>query len=149
MCCSSAWKDRTRLERRESAHAKIASAECPMPQLGLLLEGAPVPERRRNTESPLSPAAREVFGGEPTPRQIEALRVALSTPDIALIQGPPGTGKTKVIAALQVRLAEISEREDRVVKNLLTSYQHEAVENAASRTIVFGLPAVKIGRRAR
>ncbi|HBQ12935.1 MAG TPA: hypothetical protein DEF51_17965, partial [Myxococcales bacterium] len=37
--------DRTRLERRRKAQALIASAECPMPQLGLLIEGKVVPER--------------------------------------------------------------------------------------------------------
>lgn len=138
--------DRKRLERREHAQSLIASAECPMPQLGLLLEGSVVPERRRKTEDALSVAAREVFGGEPTARQVEALRVALNTPDIALIQGPPGTGKTKTIAALEARLAELSE-DDLAGQTLLTSYQHDAVENAASKTLVFGLPAIKIGRK--
>lgn len=138
--------DRKRLERREQAQSLIASAECPMPQLGLLLEGSAVPERRRRTEDALSMAAREVFGGEPTARQVEALRVALNTPDIALIQGPPGTGKTKTIAALEARLAELSE-DDLAGQTLLTSYQHDAVENAASRTLVFGLPAIKVGRK--
>lgn len=138
--------DRKRLERREHAQSLIASAECPMPQLGLLLEGSAVPERRRKTEDALSVAARAVFGGEPTARQVEALRVALNTPDIALIQGPPGTGKTKTIAALEARLAEISE-DELAGQTLLTSYQHDAVENAASRTLVFGLPAIKVGRK--
>lgn len=138
--------DRKRLERREHAQSLIASAACPMPQLGLLLEGSAVPERRRKVEDALSQAAREVFGGEPTARQIEALRVALNTPDIALIQGPPGTGKTKTIAALEARLAELSE-DDLAGQTLLTSYQHDAVENAASRTLVFGLPAIKVGRK--
>ncbi|WP_342379388.1 AAA domain-containing protein [Myxococcus stipitatus] len=138
--------DRKRLERREHAQSLIASAECPMPQLGLLLEGSAVPERRRKTEDALSVAARAVFGGEPTARQVEALRVALNTPDIALIQGPPGTGKTKTIAALEARLAELSE-DDLAGQTLLTSYQHDAVENAASRTLVFGLPAIKVGRK--
>lgn len=138
--------DRTRLARREQAQSLIASAECPMPQLGLLLEGSAVPERRRKTEDALSRAAREAFGGEPTARQIEALRVALNTPDIALIQGPPGTGKTKTITALEARLAELSE-DDLAGHTLLTSYQHDAVENAASKTLVFGLPAIKVGRK--
>jgi hypothetical protein len=138
--------DRKRLERRERAQSLIASAECPMPQLGLLLEGIAVPERRSKTEDALSAAARAVFGGEPTARQVEALRVALNTPDIALIQGPPGTGKTKTIAALEARLAELSEGE-LAGRTLLTSYQHDAVENAASRTLVFGLPAIKVGRK--
>jgi hypothetical protein len=138
--------DRKRLERREHAQSLIASAECPMPQLGLLLEGSAVPERRGKTEDALSVAARAVFGGEPTARQVEALRVALNTPDIALIQGPPGTGKTKTIAALEARLAELSE-EELAGQTLLTSYQHDAVEHAASRTLVFGLPAIKVGRK--
>jgi len=140
--------DRKRLERREKAQSLIASAECPMPQLGLLIEGKVVPERRRKQEKPLSSAAREAFGGEPTARQIEALKVALNTPDIALIQGPPGTGKTRTIAALQSRLSEIAEDTEGVAgRSLLTSYQHDAVENVASATQVFGLPAIKVGRK--
>ena len=51
--------DRKRLERRERAQASIALAECPMPQLGLLLEGSVVPERRRKAEAPLSAAVQE------------------------------------------------------------------------------------------
>ncbi len=140
--------DRTRLERRKKAQALIASAECPMPQLGLLIEGKVVPERRRRKEKPLSSAAREAFGGEPTGRQVEALKVALNTPDIALVQGPPGTGKTRTIAALQARLSEIAEDTDGISgRYLLTSYQHDAVENVASATQVFGLPAIKVGRK--
>jgi hypothetical protein len=139
--------DRKRLDRREHAQSLIASAECPMPQLGLLLEGTAVPERRRKTEAAMSAAARAIFGGEPTPRQVEALRVALNTPDIALIQGPPGTGKTKTIAALEARLAELSDDPELSGQTLLTSYQHDAVETAASKTIVFGLPAIKVGRK--
>ena len=139
--------DRKRLERRERAQASIALAECPMPQLGLLLEGSAVPERRRKAEAPLSAAVKDIFGDDPTPRQIEAIRVALNTPDIALIQGPPGTGKTKTIAALQARLAELGEDGDLAGQTLLTSYQHDAVENAAAKTLVFGLPAIKVGRK--
>lgn len=140
--------DRKRLERRETAQALIASAECPMPQLGLLIEGKVVPERRRKQERALTVAAKKVFGGEPTDRQVEALRVALNTPDIALIQGPPGTGKTRVISALQTRLSEINEDTEGISgRALLTSYQHDAVENVASATQVYGLPAIKVGRK--
>lgn len=140
--------DRKRLDRRERAQSRIASAECPMPQLGLLIEGKAVPERRRKQERPLSAAARQAFGGEPTTRQIEALKVALNTPDMALIQGPPGTGKTRVIAALQARLSEIAENTEGVAgRSLLTSYQHDAVENVASATRVYGLPAIKVGKK--
>jgi hypothetical protein len=106
----------------------------------------PVPIRRGKKEDPKYGAAREACGGEPTGRQMEALKVALNTPDIALIQGPPGTGKTRVIAALQACLSEISEKTEGVSgRYLLTSYQHDAVENVASVTQVFGLPAIKLG----
>jgi hypothetical protein len=139
--------DKKRLERREEAQALVASAQNPLPQLGLLIEGQPVPERRRRTEKVLTPAVLEVFGGQPTENQKKALEIALNTPDIALIQGPPGTGKTKVITALQVRLAELEEKDAIAGHTLLTSYQHDAVENAASRSMVFGLPAVNVSRR--
>lgn len=140
--------DRKRLERREDAHSLIASGECEMPQLRVLIEGGTVPVRRFRKHNPLSPAARLVFRGEPTKRQIDALKIALETPDIALIQGPPGTGKTRIIAALQIRLAEIAEEQAEVTgQTLLTSYQHDAVEHAANQTIVFGLPAIKVGKR--
>lgn len=141
--------ERTKSERREKAQRKILSAQCPMPQLGLLMEGKPVPSRRSKEVRPLSSGVRSAFGGmEPTGRQIEALRVALSTPDIALIQGPPGTGKTRIIAALVARLSETA-KDTRGLSGryLLTSAQHDAVENVADATRVFGLPATKIGRK--
>ena len=142
--------DEVRVKRREDAWEKVVKTENPMPQLGLLLEGQPVPEARRRTLQPMTRAVRDVFDS-PSDRQRSALNVALNTPDIALIQGPPGTGKTRIIAALQARLAE---RDEGVSENglagntLLTSYQHDAVENAAAATRVMGLPAVKVGYRA-
>ncbi|MUG96348.1 AAA family ATPase [Scytonema sp. UIC 10036] len=143
--------DLTRLARRQKAEQLIRTATCPMPQLGLILENQRVPTRRTRQHKALSPDTKKVFNGSPTLRQEEALKVALNTPDIALIQGPPGTGKTKVISALQVRLAEISEDSGNSVSHrlLLTSYQHDAVENAAEKSVVFGLPAVRIGGRAK
>jgi hypothetical protein len=143
--------DITRLARRQKAEQLIRTAACPMPQLGLILENQRAPTRRTRQHKALSPDTKKVFNGSPTPRQEEALKVILNTPDIALIQGPPGTGKTKVISALQVRLAEISEDLSYGVSHriLLTSYQHDAVENAAEKSVVFGLPAVRIGGRAK
>ena len=117
-----------------------------MPQLGLLLEGHPSPQVSRHRRSPESAAVSAAFGGRPTQRQIEALNVALNTPDIALIQGPPGTGKTKVITALQRRIAELADEGRASVAHriLVTSAQHDAVENVVQRSEVFGLPAVKV-----
>lgn len=139
--------DRIRLDRRLQAAERIQQAKCPMPQLGKILENRAVQIGRSQKFKPTSPATIESFGGKPTARQKEALDIAINTPDIALIQGPPGTGKTGTIAALQTRLAEISKQNKESVakKILLTSYQHDAVDNAASRTFVYGLPVARIG----
>lgn len=139
--------DRIRLERRLQAAERIQQANCPMPQLGKILENCAVQIGRSKKFKPTSPATIERFGGKPTARQKEALDIAINTPDIALIQGPPGTGKTGTIAALQTRLAEIAEKNKQSVAKriLLTSYQHDAVDNAASRTFVYGLPVARIG----
>ncbi len=40
---------------------------------------------------------KKIFKNEPTENQEKAIKIALNTPDIAIIQGPPGTGKTTVI----------------------------------------------------
>ena len=141
--------DEVRIRRRTDAWQRIRSCANPIPQLGLIIEGQPVPERHGRRLQPITKAVRDVFPA-PNDRQRIALDVALNTPDIALVQGPPGTGKTRVIAALQARLAE----QDEGVgsgglsgNTLLTSFQHDAVENAAAATRVMGLPAVKVGYR--
>ncbi len=138
-------------ERREQALKKILERRNPMPQLHVLLEGQPVPTRRDwRKEKPLSRKAREAFQGNPTDMQKRALDIALNTPDIAVIIGPPGTGKTQVISALQQRLAESYPDPESVQYQLLiTSYQHDAVDNALSRINVFGLPGLRIGGRRR
>lgn len=74
--------------------------------------------------------------------------MALETPDIALVIGPPGTGKTQVIAALTKRLAEIVGQTNSQHQILITSFQHDAVENALDRSQVYDLPSVKIGRES-
>ena len=141
--------DEVRLNRRRDAWQRIRGCANPMPQLGMMLEGQPVRERRGRRLKPVTKAVRDVFSN-PNDRQRLALDIALNTPDIALVQGPPGTGKTRVIAALQARLAEQDEGVDPGGLSgsaLLTSFQHDAVENAAAATRVMGLPAVKVGYR--
>lgn len=143
--------DKTRLKRRDEADRILRSGQGPMPQLQYLLEGLPVAVARRGNLQPITPSVRRKVFGErsPTPTQEEALRVALNTPDIALIQGPPGTGKTTVIIALVERLQEIWDTSGGVQgKLLLSGFQHDAVENAIQRMSVNGLPPIKFGRRA-
>lgn len=73
-----------------------------------------------------------------TENQIEALNIAINTPDIALIQGPPGTGKTLIIKAIIHRINEVSKK-DVSPKILVSCEQHEALKNVTSN-VNEGLP---------
>ncbi len=147
--------DKVRLTRRERAEEALRTGNCPLPQLGLLMEGRPAPAARRGKISVRSKklwgVVRDVFGdARPTQRQLEAIERALNTPDMCLIQGPPGTGKTKVITAIERCLAVLADEGVELSHRILaTAAQHDAVENVVQRTEVFGLPAVKVGRRRR
>lgn len=141
--------DRTVQERRFKARANIESGHR-LPQLRYILQQVAVPVLRRTKHEALTPYARQCFkSGRATSRQIDAIKVALETPDIALIIGPPGTGKTQVIAALERRLSEIGGGDTDQHQVLISSFQHDAVENALERTDVYGLPPVKVGERRR
>lgn len=140
--------DLKRIERREAAEQRLREGSGPMPQLGLILEGKPAPTTRYKHREAMSAAARDAFGNGPTDRQRAAVDIAINASDVVMIQGPPGTGKTSVITAIQRRIAEL-DGDDSSVRHriLVTSAQHDAVENVVARTKVFGLPAVKIGAR--
>lgn len=109
-------------------------------------------KKGKNIEA-LTPRVRtKVFKHEPTINQLDAISMALNTPDIALIQGPPGTGKTTVIQAIVERLNEImcqdkNKRNNLQGQILISSYQHEAVDNAISRLSLNSLPTFKFGNR--
>lgn len=141
--------DRRRLERRRKAEEQISSLQCSLP-ISHLLIGARVPVPRGNKLPALTLKVRDKLFSEhpPTPQQEEAIRVALNTPDIAVIQGPPGTGKTKVIEAIVERLnEELDTLGAGAGQILVTGFQHDAVENALNRIDVNGLPAIKFGHR--
>jgi hypothetical protein len=82
-------------------------------------------------------------------QQKEALRLAINTPDIALIQGPPGTGKTTVIKAICERFREVFERDNNGArpKILISSFQNDAVENAVSDPHPGELPPYRKGKK--
>jgi len=138
--------DDTVKNRRERAKKSIDEGRR-LPQLRYLLEGMAPPIARMRRKVGLSPYAKACFKGLPTKNQAHAIEVAINTPDIALIVGPPGTGKTQVIAALQRRLTETLDGISLQHQVLISSYQHDAVDNALTRTEVFGLPAVRVGGR--
>lgn len=140
--------DRTVQERRQKALSNIRTSARSL-KLRYILQGVPIPTGRLTKYEALTVNARECFKhGLATDKQEQAIKMALETPDIALIIGPPGTGKTQVIAALSRRLSEISEVMGSQHQVLITSFQHDAVENALERAPVYDLPPVKIGQRA-
>lgn len=144
--------DKIQIERRMRARSAILEGRCANPLLGLLIEeGGTLPDIQRVTElKPLTSFVREkIFKHAPNPKQIEAIDVALNTPDIALVQGPPGTGKTTVVTAILERLNEEYDKTKSIRGQILVSgFQHDAVENIVARLSVNALPAVKFGRRS-
>ncbi len=144
--------DKIQIERRMRARSAILEGRCANPLLGLLIEeGGILPDIQRVTKlKPLTSFVKEkIFRHEPTPKQTEAIDVALNTPDIALVQGPPGTGKTTVVTAILERLNEEYDKTRSIRGQILVSgFQHDAVENIVARLSVNALPAVKFGTRS-
>ena len=140
--------DKTVNDRREKAKELIANNKTPMRELNLIIEGKKVTKEKAGNYEALSIETKESLFPkyEPTENQKEAIQIALNTPDIAIIQGPPGTGKTTVITAILQRLSEERKEVGNISgNNLLTSFQHDAVNNALSRIKILGLPAEKYG----
>ena len=143
--------DKTVNDRREKARELIANNKTPMKELNLIIEGKKVTKEKVGNYEALSIQTKESLFPkyEPTENQKEAIQIALNTPDIAIIQGPPGTGKTTVITAILQRLSEERKEVGNISgNNLLTSFQHDAVNNALSRIKILGLPAEKYGIKA-
>lgn len=144
--------DKVQIERRSRARSAILEGRCANPLLGLVIEeGGILPEIQRVTKlKPLTPLVIDkIFKNPPTDKQVEAIEIALNTPDIALIQGPPGTGKTTVITAILERLNEEYDKTNSIRGQILVSgFQHDAVENVVSRLSINALPAVKFGKRS-
>lgn len=140
------------IKRRMTARRLILEGRSANPQLGVLIEENGTIEHLRSPHKlvPLTAFVRnKVFKNPPTVKQEEAVRVALNTPDIALIQGPPGTGKTTVIQAILERLNEESDKKTRNKGMvLLTGFQHDAVENMIERLSINSLPVPKFGKRS-
>lgn len=137
--------------RRNKARDAILRGAAANPLLSDVIEGLScnTPYLQRKTVPPLSEKVRaKIFKHDPTLRQVEAIDIALNTPDIALIQGPPGTGKTTVITAIIERLNELADHSSSQRGQILVSgYQHDAVENLINRLSVNSLPALKFGQR--
>ena len=145
------------IDRRKIARERIEQGRSAMSNLGMILgsrlekssRGLGLTFQNRQKNFPMSALVREkIFSAEPTLNQVQAIDIAINTPDIAIIQGPPGTGKTTVIAAILERLNELSDKNIlQAGQVLVTSLQHDAVQNIIDRLSINSLPTVKFGRR--
>lgn len=135
-------------KRRTIAEKRIISNDCQLPGLKNILQGGVqvgVSERKREPIS--SNLEREIFERKDrhfTEKQKQAINVAINTPDIAIIQGPPGTGKTTIIKAIVKRIDELWNSKAKI---LITSTQHDAVDNAVEEINYGGVPVNRVAVR--
>lgn len=140
--------DAVRLARRNSAKNEIIRGEAPIHNLAGIISDGIATEQQERKEKAITNALLQKFPQYSfNPEQEDAISVALNTPDIALILGPPGTGKTTVIKALIARYEEYyKKKNDRSIPRILvTSFQHEAVENVIVGVEGNGLPCDRRG----
>ena len=152
--------DLTQINRRKKARDMLKSGQNPNPDIAMIVahdlkednaqtfEGTEAIKQSKPNHDALSGAVIEkIFKkNKPTYTQRLAIETALNTPDIAIIQGHPGTGKTTVITAILERLNEISDKNGTMQgRVLITSLQHDAVDNVIERIKINSLPTVKFG----
>lgn len=157
--------DRFIMARREKARDRIREHRSPIRYLAALIEAGAsgyISMDSWGTHKAITEKLRKNFDKTDrlNPEQIQAINMAINTPDIALIQGPPGTGKTTVIKAIAERFREIYEADQRQMQKtdpdhmlsspqiLISSFQNDAVDNAISAPLAGDLPAYrKTGKR--
>lgn len=139
--------DEQRIKRRNQARNRMQDGESANPRMAKVLEGqsnSAVEQREFLSSWDLQEVVESAFSQNATESQKEAVRIALNTPDIAVIQGPPGTGKTTVITAIMEGLnRELTRARRKPGEILVTSYQHDAVKNVLDRVQINSLPGVK------
>ncbi len=149
----SIYGDEIQLKRKLEARKRLLEGRSANPLLGLIIEDSDEIQnylrvkKIKKLEPLTSYVQNKIFSNPPTPNQIEAIDIALNTPDIAIIQGPPGTGKTTVLTAIIERLNEESDKENIKGQILVAGFQHDAVENIIQRLDINGIPTPKFGKK--
>lgn len=135
-------------KRRKQAQLSILSNKCQLPGLKNIIQGgAQVGAIGRHVQPVSYNLEKEIFGKKEmhfTEKQKKALNAAINTPDIAIIQGPPGTGKTTIIKGIVKRIDELWESKAKI---LITSTQHDAVDNAVEEINYGGVPVNRVAIR--
>ena len=155
--------DKIIMKRRDAARDRMVKHQSPIKSIVALIE-AGASSNAWGSNMPVTEKLKRNFkkASNLNSEQIEALNIAINTPDIALVQGPPGTGKTTVIKAICERFREVFEAEERKLqkdnpehalrspKILIASFQNEAVDNAISTPLPGDIPAYrKTTKRAK
>jgi superfamily I DNA and/or RNA helicase len=126
-----------RRQRQAMERARAASGDS-LAHLREILLGKKPPEfvaAERIAFDPLDASLNE--------SQIEAVRLALSARDLAVIHGPPGTGKTTTVVEL---IRQTVARGERV---LACAPSNLGVDNMFERLLAAGVRAVRLGHPAR
>ena len=140
--------DAVRLSRREKAKNEIVTNQTPIHDMARLIDKGVAIGVQTKHEIPVTNMLTRKFPNKNfNEDQRKAIEVAINTPDIALIMGPPGTGKTTVIKAIIARFEEYYKKynDKKIPKILVTSFQHEAVENVIVDLDGNGLPSDRKG----
>jgi len=152
----SIYGDEIQLVRKLDARKRLRAGKSANPLLGLLVEDTDDYKKFLKTtntkklESLTQNIKDKIFStNPPTQNQIDAIGIALNTPDFAIIQGPPGTGKTTVLTAIIERLNEESNKENMKGQVLIAGFQHDAVENIIQRLDINGIPTLKFGKKSK
>lgn len=153
-------REQVQIFRRQNARERIENGTSANPHLSLIIGGdeniysqigglLTAKTSKKEVAALTENVRSKIFKKhDATANQEAAIKIALNTPDIAIIQGPPGTGKTTVITAILERLNELADKKElQRGQVLITSLQHDAVKNVISRVTINSIPTVKFGTR--
>ena len=131
-------------KRRMDAVSRIKNNCAAKPNIMQLIEGKSIHDSRNKKFFKVEDFMKEItaaFGGRiPNKSQLDAIEIAINTPDFAIIQGPPGCGKTSLINAIDDCLAKIDSTYHKKGASLSTAYQRESTKNMVSKKIINGVP---------
>jgi len=125
-----------RLRQRQALHRARTAERDRLAELRAVLLGETEPKFTELAEpAMLDPALNE--------SQREAVRLALSALDLAIIHGPPGTGKTTTVVEV------VRQAVRRGQKVLVSAPSNLAVDNLLEKLLGWGEKAVRLGHPAR
>lgn len=146
--------DKIRMQRCEIAKDRISNNRAEIDHLQEIIEDGALFHNQIGENIPITnklKASPQLKNKTFNQEQIQAIDNAINTPDISLILGPPGTGKTTVIKGIVTRFEELFKKNNpnETPDILISSFQHEAVDNAAIGMENDGLPANRTGGKKR